>query len=395
MDKLITARQTLLLILAIVIVSMNLRPAITSIGPLLEPIREQLELSNAQVSLLTATPVICMGIFAMLAPVLNRKIGLKWTMIFMLCFIGLLTMLRGLISNYIFLVLTAFGVGFAIAIMGPLLSAMIKQYFPQRATAIIGLYSFGMGAGATLSAGLSAYFFEWTNSIPFALSIWSILALFGIAIWTIAMRKDIVVQQTQQSVHKTTSPWKKQKAWLFLLFFGCQSALFFSVMTWVPSIATSASMSLIQAGTLLSTITVIQIVFNITLPLLMERFGTRRFWLTTILIIALVAFGLMWTGSFIGMWVGAVLLGIPLGGLFPIALVLPLDETSTAQETNAWTAMMQTGGFIIGGIVPFLIALVVDYTDNHHYTFFFFTVLVSAMLILALLMGNKPQSVGK
>ena len=49
-------------------ISINLRPAITSIGPILETIREQLSLSNGQVSLLTAIPVICMGIFASLHP---------------------------------------------------------------------------------------------------------------------------------------------------------------------------------------------------------------------------------------------------------------------------------------------------------------------------------------
>ncbi len=53
----------ILLLVTIFAVSINLRPAITSIGPMLETIREQLQLTNAEVTLLTAIPVISMGIF--------------------------------------------------------------------------------------------------------------------------------------------------------------------------------------------------------------------------------------------------------------------------------------------------------------------------------------------
>ncbi|PIC69420.1 hypothetical protein CSV77_14110 [Sporosarcina sp. P16b] len=69
-----------LLLLAIFIVALNLRPAITSIGPMLDIIRDDLLLSNTEVSLLTVIPVICMGVFAMLAPTLNQAIGLNKTM---------------------------------------------------------------------------------------------------------------------------------------------------------------------------------------------------------------------------------------------------------------------------------------------------------------------------
>lgn len=82
-------------------------------------------------------------------------------------------------------------------------------------------------------------------------------------------------------------------------------------------------------------------------------------------------------------------MGIPLGGLFPVALLLPLDETNTAEETNAWTAMMQTGGFIMGGLLPLTIGLVYDWTSNHHYTLFIMFSLYIFMFVLAFFIGNK------
>lgn len=386
--------NSILLIFSIFSIAINMRPAITSIGPMLETIREQLSLSNAQVSLLTAVPVICMGIFATLAPLLNWKFGLLRTMAVMITLIGVMTALRGFISGFIVLVVTAFIIGIAIAVVGPLLSAMIKQYFPDKAASVIGIYSFGMGVGSAASAGLTAVFFDTTGSYFFALSIWSILALIGLVAWFLAMKgqkegPQINSVKAKSQRNQMKSPWKSRKAWLFLLFFGLQSSAFFSIITWLAPIATSSGLTLLQAGTLLSIMTTVQIFFNILLPLLMERFPARKFWLLLILIAGMLAVVMFWTGVHSLMWVGAFIMGIPLGGLFPIALLLPLDETETAEEASSWTAMMQTGGFIIGGLLPLLIALVFDWTANHQYTLAIIMLLYVMMFVLTFLIGNK------
>lgn len=387
----------ILLLVTIFAISINLRPAITSIGPMLETIREQLLLTNAQVTLLTAIPVISMGVFSTLSPVLNRKIGLKKTMYIMLVLIGSMIALRGLFTSYAVLLMTALFIGIAIAIVGPLLSAIIKQNFPERAASVIGVYSFGMGVGSAASAGLTAVFYESTGSYPFALSIWSVLAILGFVCWFMTMKHSIEVKQVPKSQRlvkkaKQNSPWKSKKAWLFLLFFGLQSSAFFSIITWLAPIATASGMTLLQAGTLLSVMTTVQIFLNILFPLAMERYFTRRFWLLVMLISGATAILLFWTGNHSLMWIGAFLMGIPLGGLFPIALLLPLDETEHVADANTWTAMMQTGGFIMGGLLPFAIALVYDWTSNHHYTFIIMMTLYIGMFICTFLMGNERRA---
>ncbi|WOV89003.1 MFS transporter [Sporosarcina oncorhynchi] len=384
----------ILLVVAIFAVAINMRPAITSIGPMLDVIREQLMLTNAQVSLLTALPVICMGLFASLAPALNRFFGLRTTMYILLLTVGLFTAVRGIYASYTVLIISSIFIGIAIAIMGPLLSSMIKQNFPDRAASVIGIYSFGMGVGATMSTGLTALLFEKSGSYPLALASWSLLAIVGIIFWAIAMQNQLEVKQSGKTTifgprSTTKSPWKVKRAWVFLLFFGLQASAFFSIITWLVPIATSKGMTLLQAGTLVSVMTIIQIALNILFPLLMERFQARRFWLFLLLSIGLVAIILLWTGSSPLMWIGAVLMGIPLGGLFPAALVLPLDETDTPEQTNAWTAMMQTGGFIIGGLLPLLIAVLYDWTGNHDFTFLIFALLFLGMLGLTFIIGDK------
>lgn len=392
----LTTKKTVLLIVAIFAVSLNMRPAITSIGPLLETIRLELALNNAQVSLLTALPVICMGVFASLAPVLNRRFGLNATMILMVAIIGGMTALREFIPTYTMLLVSSIGVGIAIAIAGPLLSAMIKQNFPHRAGPVIGIYSFGLGAGATASTGLSAYFYELTGSYSFALSIWAVLAFVGIAAWIASANDQLIVRQhggsaSKEELKAVRSPWRNRKAWLFLMFFGLQSAAFFSIVIWLAPIAMSKGMTIVQAGTLVSLMTAVQIVLNITIPLMMERYPGRKMWLLFILLIGVVAVALFGTGHVPLLWVGAILMGVPLGGMFPIALVLPLDETENAAETNSWTAMMQTGGYIIGGILPLLIGVFYDITENHQVTIALFGLLFLGMIFLAILIGDKEE----
>lgn len=392
----LSTKRTYLLIVAIFAVSLNMRPAVTSIGPLLDTIRIDLELSNAQVSLLTALPIICMGVFASLAPVLNRHIGLNATMILMVSIIGVLTAMREFVPTYSMLILSSIGIGIAIAVAGPLLSAMIKQNFPHRAGAVIGIYSFGLGTGATVSTGMSAYLYQQTGSYPFALSIWAVLAFLGIAVWLTSSSDRLTVQHhaSKNEQHFTIavrSPWRHGKAWLFLLFFGLQSAAFFSIVIWLAPIAVSKGLSIVQAGTLVSMMTAVQILLNITIPLMMERYPGRKTWLLFILTVGVVATGLFWTGNVALLWVGALLMGVPLGGMFPIALVLPLDETVNAVETNTWTAMMQTGGYIIGGILPLVIGLLYDVTGNHQVTIALFLALFIGMMVLAVLIGDKDS----
>lgn len=388
--------NTILLIITIFLVSVNMRPAITSIGPMLDIIRDDLLLTNAKVSLLTALPVFCMGLFASLAPLLNRKLGLSRSMYFMLFVIGFMTALRGFYSNYASLIISAIIIGIAIAVMGPLLSAMIKQSFPERATSVIGVYSFGMGVGSSLGAGLTAIFFESTGSYPFALGIWAVLSIVGIVFWRLSVKDDINLQQQKKEQIKSgkssaISPWRKKKAWLYLVFFGLQASSFFCIITWIVPMATDTGMSLVQASALLSLMMTLQIVLNLIFPLLYERFPKRKFWLFLFLTMGLVGFGLFWTGDSTLMWVSAIFIAIPLAGLFPITLLFPLDATETAEDTNAWTAMMQTGGYLIAGFLPLLIALIYDWTGEHHYTLMIFMGLFVTMLILTLLIGEREQ----
>nr|WP_276323929.1 MFS transporter [Planococcus halocryophilus] len=376
------------MVIAILFVALNLRPAISSIGPMLEPIRVDLNLSNSEVSLLTAVPVFCMGLFAPLAIVFGRKFGMKRSIAFLLGVIGVFTLLRGFLPSYPSLILSAFFIGVAIAVISPLLSAIIKHNFPTRTPALIGVYSFGMGLGATLAAGLTGVFYT-ISDWPLAIASWSLLSVIAISIWLRV--EQPAEEKVEASVFKMTqeSPLKSKRAWYMLLFFGSQSALFFSMLTWLAPIAIDKGMSVLAAGGVLTLMTAVQIIGNISIPLFFDKFPNRLVW--TVLVLSSGSFGvlLLMFGSVNLVWVAAAFIGVALGGLFPIALLMPLDETTTADEANSWTAMTQSGGYMISAFMPLVIGVIYDQTGNHDITLLLFLSFIGLMLIFAILLHKR------
>lgn len=378
-------------IFAILLVALNLRPAISSIGPMLEPIRTDLALTNGQVSLLTAVPVLCMGLFAPFAIVFNRRFGLKRSIGLLLAAIGVFTLGRGFWPSYFNLLLSSFFIGIAIAIIGPMLSAMIKRDFPNRTASLIGVYSFGMGLGATLAAGLTSVVYA-AAGWPVGLAAWSGLALAALIVW-LRMPERKAAGNGQAMPEDTLaigkSPWKNLKAWYMLLFFGFQSAFFFSMLTWLAPIAIDKGLSVLAAGAVVTVMTAVQIVCNISIPMLFSRYPDRFLW-----VLAVLAFGtagillLMFAGTW-SVWLAAALIGVALGGLFPIALLMPLDATGSADEANSWAAMTQSGGYLISAFMPFIIGVVYDRTGNHDISLWLFLAFVFFMILFAYLLNRK------
>ena len=66
-----------LIVVSIFFVALNMRPAITGIGPLFNVLLEFLHISNTKMSFLTSIPVFCMGLFAPFAVPIQRKLGTK------------------------------------------------------------------------------------------------------------------------------------------------------------------------------------------------------------------------------------------------------------------------------------------------------------------------------
>ncbi|MBY0074558.1 MFS transporter [Priestia aryabhattai] len=374
-------------VIALFLVSINLRIGITSVSPVLETIRNQLGLSNVTVSFLTSIPVLCMGLFALFTGKLEGLWGAEEVISFCLVVIGIATCMRVAAHSISVLLSSAFLLGVGIAIAGPLLSGFIKKKFPNRIGLMIGIYSVGMGTGASLSAGLTVPLQHVLHdSWNVALASWSVLAVIALIVWSPIARKS---QQAFGS-RKNKLPLKNKKAWLFTLFFGLQAGIFYSVTTWLAPAAHDLGMSNQEAGTLITVFTFVQMAFSFLIPTLADYYKNQTFWLVSSTLFA--SAGLVFIlYPLTSLWFSSILLGIGLGGLFPLALMLPLNETNSPQEASSWTAMMQSGGYIVGGCAPVLSGFVRDIFHTNTPLFFVLLVLTICLLVLTAFMHKRSE----
>ena len=351
------------MIIALFIASLNLRPSINSIAPVLETIRTSLGMNASVASLLTSIPVLCMGLFAPIAVKFSGKWGIERVLGWSLLVIGVGTILRFFTNSTSFLLITAFIAGIGIAFAGPLLPGFIKRHFPKHVPSMIAIYTVALTLGAALSSSLIVPMQNSMNSWQSALGIWGVLAFVAVLFWWLFVMRHIRPQDHLASTGtKTTMPWTNKKAWLLTLTFGLMAMLFYSVTAWLPEIIQGMGYSKSYAASALTIFVVVQIPVSLVLPILLRKFPSRRLWLTVATLLQLV--GLVMLAFSIEPLVATFLIGVGAGGLFSLNILLPLDATDNPQEAAAWSAMTQSVGYVIGATGPLILGRIHDATDS-------------------------------
>lgn len=347
----------------IVTVAFNLRPAITSVGPLMGIIRDDIGLSNWNVALLTSLPLIA---FAVMSPVIP-KFGNRYTNEKVLLS-GLILLLIGIgtrsISNIALLFLGTFLIGVGIAVCNVLLPGVIKEKFPLKVGLMTSIYSTIMGIFAATASGVSIPLAEgldlgWKN----ALSVWGIPALIGIVFWTYLARKskpehDVSVKFFHSEDNRM---WKSSLAWQVAFFMGFQSFLFYVSITWLPEILHDYGVDMTTAGWLLFFTQIIGLPAGFIVPVLADKFKSQRGLVIILGVCAVGGFsGLLLGKSFFMMMISIILLGQALGGTFPLALTLLGMRARTAKQAAELSGMAQSFGYILAAIGPMLIGYLFD-----------------------------------
>jgi CP family cyanate transporter-like MFS transporter len=176
-------------------------------------------------------------------------------------------------------------------------------------------------------------------------------------------------------------------AWQLTISFGLLAMLFYSITAWLPPIVQNMGYSKQYAGNMLTIFSLIQIPVSLMLPAFLKRYPSRRFWLLLGSSLLLAGFLLL---VFAGRpWLAAILIGLGPGVLFPINLMLPIDEAADAQQAAAWSAMTQSIGYVIGALGPVLLGAVHDAAGGS------FASLIVALLVINVLMVAVQLAIAK
>jgi CP family cyanate transporter-like MFS transporter len=374
-----------LLLLGLVLVALNLRPALSSMAPMLSDVSKSLGLSAAKAGLLTTLPVLCLGLFAPLAPILARRFGSERVVLGIL-----LTLAGGILLRSSFgeagLFAGSILAGASIGIIGVLLPGIVKRDFAKQAGTMTGLYTMALCLGAAMASGasvpLSQYF---DNRWALGLGFWIIPALVAAVFWLPQARQGHGLHQV---AYRVRGLLRDPLAWQVTLYMGLQSSLSYIVFGWLPSILIARGLSPTQAGLVLSGSIMVQLISALTAPWLATRGKDQRLAIVVVMLLTLGGlFGCLYA-PLDGLWGWAVLLGLGQGGTFSLALTLIVLRSRDAHVAANLSGMAQGFGYTLASLGPFAVGIVHDVTGSWNTVGWIFAVVGLGAIIFGLGAGR-------
>lgn len=356
-----------LLIAGIVLIAFNLRPAITSLGPLVGMIQEDLGLAHWSAGLLMSLPLIVFALMSPLVPKIAARLTNERTLLIGLTFLFIGVSIRSIPTPFLLFTGTLLA-GLGIAIGNVLLPAVVKERFPHRFGLMTSIYSTSMGLIASLASGISIPLaLDWNLGWQGAQMVWAIPVVAAIVLWNFLSKynRDGSSGNQQKKSPVSNQMWRSSLAWQIAIFMGFQSFSFYVTVSWLTEILHSHGISLETAGWLLSFTQLVGLPASFIIPVLAGRFRSQV-WLSFILgILAVVGYsGLLFGTSYSVLIISITLIGIALGGSFPLALTYIGLRTRNSQQAAALSGMAQSTGYVLAAVGPLFIGYLFDMTHS-------------------------------
>lgn len=353
--------RRVLLLITVLVVAANLRPVITVVGPLIEQIGADTGLSPAALGLLGSVPVLS---FAVVSPFVQRaaaRWGMERTIFFSLLLLAAGTVLRSLAEHLGMVAEMPLFAGtvllsVAIGVGNVLVPAVVKRDFPDRVPQMTGLYTAVLVGSAAVASGLAV---PLAGGIGWELTLGggAVLALLTAALWTLRLRHRTPDDGGSCSGVPASAPvpmrsmWRSPLAWQVTLYFGLQSSVFYTMLTWFPAVQTYQGIGEAAAGWLLATYQAVGIVASLLVGQVMQRRGDHR--------AVSCALGLMMGGGILGMALAPALMpfwalvaGFASGASLMASLTLISERAPSPRLAGQLSGMAQGVGYLLAALGP-------------------------------------------
>jgi CP family cyanate transporter-like MFS transporter len=366
-------------LVGLVLLTVNLRAAITGISPLLGDLQEVFGLSGAEVGVLTTLPVLCLGVFAAAAPAAARLLGTETAIAGSLVMITAGIVLRVVQSPVSLFVGTVLA-GAGIAMGNVLLPAVIKRAFPSRVGSLTGLAMMLMAASGAIAAGLAV-----PLDAAGALAVWAVPSLVAALVWgPIAVRGRRAPAAPVTAPHAGGSLLRSPVAWYVAAFMGLVSLMFYVLMSWLPEIMRDTGYPAAAAGMMVSTMMIVGIPLGFLVPVFAARLRDQRPLVVAVaatMVVGLVGLLLVPSAG----WVWVAVLGVGTGSAFPLAYTLLSLRSPSPSVAARLSGMAQTGGYLLAATGPLAVGVLHGATGGWDVPIVLLLVLVVPELVAGLL----------
>lgn len=341
------------ILVGLVLLSFNLRPAAVSVGPVLEEVRDGLGMSAAAAGLLTSLPVIGFAVFGALAPASARRFGPH-----RVTFVALLAAAAGLLGRALvdhqtpFLVLSLLALG-GMAMANVLIPSLVKRHYPDRIGTMTSVYTTALAIGLTSAFVLTVPIAQALGSWRAGLGAWAVLAAVAAVPWLGLLRHDAPdAAPAPARLVRFADVARTRLGWAMALFFGLQSMQAYAIFGWFATLWRDNGFGPAAAGALVGVVAGISIPLSAWVPRLVARPGDQR----AVLFAVMLMYPVAYAGLLVAPHSLAVLWALVLGAAtttFPMVLTLIGLRANTAEGTAALSSFTQATGYLMAAIGPF------------------------------------------
>lgn len=382
-------RAGALVIVGILLVALNLRPAITSVGALLSQVQAGLSMSGTTAGLLTTLPALCFGLFSAVTPRLSRRYGAHRVLLAAMVALVVGLALRPLAGSTPVFVLVSVVSLAGIAAGNVTLPVLVRTHFPRRIGLVTGLYTMVLNLGTALASAVAVPAAHLTGGWRGGLAVWAVVAVLGLVPWLGALRADPTrTAATAATGAARVRPGRTRLGWALAVYMGTQSLQAYVVFGWLAKIFADAGWSAGAAGLLVSLVTAIGMPIALLLPGLASRGRDQRPFVVGLIACYVVGYVGLLLAPHSGAIVWAVLIGIG-GGAFPLALLMVGLRSRTPAGTSALSGFVQSVGYLIAAVGPFAVGFLHDATAGWVVPVLFLLAVLVPQLIAGLAAGRN------
>jgi CP family cyanate transporter-like MFS transporter len=359
------ARGLLLVGVAIILTALNLRTAVTSVGPVLEELQAGLGLSSGQAGLVTTMPVICFAVIGFAASPLSARFRDGHVLAG-----ALLAMAIGLVGRALAGTFWLFLVGTAVAMTGGalgnvLLPSLVKKWFPNRTGLLVGAYSAALSLGGAVAAVSAAPIASAAGDEGWrwALGVWAVLALVAALPW-LAVPAFSAAQPGARPAVRLRTFARSPLAVALAVFFGLQSLEAYVVIGWSAQYLRDSGLSAATAGLLLGVNSFLVIPLNAVIAPLTVRPRAQRPLLVAFIVCYVAGWLGLWMAPTTVPWLWMVLLAVGMGS-FPMVLALLGMRARTPETTASLSTVAQGWGYLLAAAGPLLVGVLHGATGGY------------------------------
>nr|WP_196791695.1 MFS transporter [Motilibacter deserti] len=352
-----------LLLAAVVLTAVNLRTAVTSVGPVLEELRAGVGMSGAVAGLLTSIPVLCFAAVGSLAPAAARRLGPHAALAVALALMAAGVVLRALSTAPLavlactMLALVGGGVG------NVLLPMLVKLHFPGRVGLLTAVYTTALAVGATTAAACTVPIAELagdgdaSEGWRVGLGVWAVPAVAAAAVWAgvvLRRRSTEATAPAPAGGSRPLHPSRTTAGRALAVYFGSQALLAYVTMGWLAQFFRDAGASAPTAGYLLAFTSALSVPVSMVVPSLAARMPSQRGLVVALALAYLLGYVGLIVAPLGGAWLWALLIGLGAGS-FPLALTFIGLRSASPAETASLSAFAQSTGYLLAAPGPLLI----------------------------------------